>query len=100
MFRNKKLKRKSAHFRWLKGVLFGGMVATLITCLFTPKTGAQIRKKLYKFKNTGAKQGKVLLKNSKRHTKAFAAQAKQLAKNISQDIQDFAQNIIDEGFRN
>lgn len=98
MLGNRRPKRKPVHFRWLKGVLFGGMIATLVTCLFTPKSGAQIRKKLHRVKDTSAKQGRVLLKNSKRHTKAFAAQTKQLAKNFSKDIQDFAQNIIDESF--
>lgn len=98
MFGNRPPRRKSVQLRWLKGVLFGGMMATLVTCLFTPKSGAQVRRKLHKVKDTSAKQSKLLFKNSKRHTKAFAAQTKQLAKNISKDFQDFAQNIIDEGF--
>lgn len=90
---------KGSHFRWLRGVLFGGVVATLATCLFTPKTGLQIRRKLHRVKDTSAKQGKTLIKNSKRHTKEFAVQTKVLAKNISQDVQNFVQQVIDESLR-
>lgn len=89
--------QKNLHCRWLRGVLFGGAIATLVTCLFTPKSGVQIRKKLHKVKDASTKQGKHLLKNSKRHTKAFAVQTKSLAKNISKDVQNFVQQVIDEG---
>ncbi|AEB41505.1 YtxH domain-containing protein [Chlamydia pecorum] len=90
----KKVKRK--HFSWLRGVLFGGILATLLTSLFTPNSGSQLRKKLTKFKNSGTKKGKTLIKNSKQHTEAFAKQTKQLAKNIAREIKEFAQSMIDE----
>ncbi|ANH78333.1 YtxH domain-containing protein [Candidatus Chlamydia sanziniae] len=98
MFRcNRKCKKiKNKRCRWLRGVLFGGLIATLLTCLFTPKSGIQLRKKISKVKNTGAKKGKTLLKNSKQHTKAFLQHTKLLAKNISKEVKNFSKAIIDE----
>lgn len=92
MFKSHKPKKK--HFLWLRGVLFGGMVATVLACLFTPKSGVQLRKKLLKMKSSGIKQGKILLKNSKQHTKTFARQTKELTKNITRDVKDFTKSIL------
>ncbi|WP_348663746.1 YtxH domain-containing protein [Chlamydia vaughanii] len=97
MFRNHKPKKKTCRrWRWLRGVLFGGFIATLLTCLFTPKSGEQLRKKLSRVKTSGTKKGKTLFKNSKQHTKHFAQQTKVLAKNITKEIHDFAKAMIDE----
>ncbi|KDU80753.1 ytxH-like family protein [Chlamydia muridarum] len=84
---------------WLRGVLFGGILATLLTSLFVPKSGIQLRKKLLRVKTSGTKKGRALLRNSKHHTREFAEQTKTLAKNISKEIQDFTQSIIDESRR-
>lgn len=98
MFRNYGSKKKAPRkrFRWLRGVIFGSFIATLLTCLFTPKSGEQLRKKLLRVKTSGTKKGRTLLKNSRRHTRAFAQQTKLLAKNISKEIQDFTKAMIDE----
>ena len=98
MLKNYKSKRKSPckRWRWLRGVIFGSFIATVLTCLFTPKSGEQLRKKLLRVKTSGTKQGKTLLKNSKQHTRAFAQQTKLLAKNISKEIQDFTKAMINE----
>ncbi|EPP35397.1 ytxH-like family protein [Chlamydia ibidis] len=93
---NKNKKGKCKRWRWLRGVLFGGFIATLLTCLFTPKSGVQLRKKLLRVRTSGTKKGKTLIKNSKQHTKAFAQQTKTLAKNLTKEIQDFTKAIIDE----
>lgn len=98
MFRSQKAKKNKCCL-WLRGVLFGGFLATLLTSLFLPKSGMQIRKKLLRVKTSGTKKGRALLKNSKHHTREFAEQTKLLAKNISKEIQDFTQSIIDESRR-
>ncbi|ETR80441.1 hypothetical protein X556_0235 [Chlamydia pneumoniae B21] len=64
--------------------------------MFTPKSGVQLRKKILKVKNSGAKKSRVFFKNSKQHTKSFVKQAKLLAKNISHELQDFKKGILDD----
>ncbi|MBQ8498540.1 YtxH domain-containing protein [Chlamydia sp.] len=98
MFKNQKPKKNKCCL-WLRGVLFGGVLATLLTSLFVPKNGSQLRKKIFRIKTSGTKRGRALLKNSKHHTREFAEQTKILAKNISKEIQDFTQSIIDESRR-
>ncbi|WP_201456685.1 YtxH domain-containing protein [Chlamydia sp. 17-3921] len=89
-------KSKHKRFRWLRGVVFGGILATLLTSLFTPRSGLQLRKKLSRVRYSGTKKGKVLLKNTKQHAKTFAKQTKLLAKSISKEIKEFAKIVKDE----
>ncbi|AFS24587.1 YtxH domain-containing protein [Chlamydia psittaci] len=97
MFRNHKHNKKTCkRWRWLRGVIFGGFIATLLTCLFTPKSGVQLRKKLSRVRTSGTKKGKTLFKHSKEHTKAFAQQTKTLAKNLTKEIKDFTKAIVEE----
>lgn len=93
---NKPKKKTCKRWRWFRGVLFGGFVATLLTSLFTPKSGEQLRKKILKVKTSGIKRGRILFRNSKQHTYQFAKQAKILAKNISEEVQSFTKSFLNE----
>nr|WP_213318659.1 YtxH domain-containing protein [Chlamydiifrater volucris] len=88
-----KCKRPTKHFKWLRGALFGGFVATIITLLFAPKSGKQTRRRFSKIRNSSQHQGKTLIKNSKNHARVFANHAKVLAKNLSKEIKIFAKSI-------
>ncbi|WP_213358013.1 YtxH domain-containing protein [Chlamydiifrater phoenicopteri] len=96
MFTRKPIKCKkktTKHFKWLRGALFGGFVATIITLLFAPKSGKQTRRRFNRIRSSSQTQGKTLIKNSKNHARIFANHAKTLAKNLSKEIKAFAKSL-------
>ncbi len=97
MFGNSRSKkRKGKSFRWLRGAVFGGCLATVLTGLFTPKSGPQLRKRLAKFRQVSLKRSKSLVKNSKQHTKSFIKQAKNLMHSLKEEIKDFVDSIRED----
>lgn len=86
-------------FSWIKGALFGSIVATITTLIMSPKISKKIRTKFRGWKHSSKKQTRALAKNSRRHTKIFVGQAKNFANNIRNDLHEFTSSLKQESYK-